>query len=145
MNPHNYGHLVFDKRAKTIQWKKDSIFNKWCWLTWWLACKGMQIDEFLSICTKLKFKWIKELHIKPETWFYRGESGEEPQTYGHRGKKKSLKRTCDIRSKINKWDLIKLQNFCKAMVTVNKTKRQQTDLVMIFTNPKSHKRLISNI
>jgi hypothetical protein len=29
MNPHTYGHLIFDKRAKTIQWDKDSIFNKW--------------------------------------------------------------------------------------------------------------------
>jgi hypothetical protein len=30
MNPHTYSHLVFDKGAKTIQWKKGSIFNKWC-------------------------------------------------------------------------------------------------------------------
>jgi hypothetical protein len=34
MNPHTYGHLVFDKGAKTIQWRKDSIFNKWCWHNW---------------------------------------------------------------------------------------------------------------
>jgi hypothetical protein len=27
MNPHTYGHLIFIKRAKTIQWKKDSIFT----------------------------------------------------------------------------------------------------------------------
>jgi hypothetical protein len=27
MNPHTYGHLIFDKGAKSIQWKKDSIFN----------------------------------------------------------------------------------------------------------------------
>jgi hypothetical protein len=30
MNPHTYGHLHFDKGAKTIQWNKDSIFKKWC-------------------------------------------------------------------------------------------------------------------
>ena len=32
INPHIYGHLIFDKEAKTIQWKKDCIFNRWCWL-----------------------------------------------------------------------------------------------------------------
>jgi hypothetical protein len=59
--------LIFDKVVKTIQRKKDSIFNKWCWLNWWLSYRRMQIDPFLSPCTKLKSKWIKELHIKPET------------------------------------------------------------------------------
>jgi hypothetical protein len=67
MNPHMYSHLIFDKRAKTIHWKKDSIFNKWYWLNWKLACRRMQIDPFLSPCTKFKSKWIKELHIKPDT------------------------------------------------------------------------------
>jgi hypothetical protein len=66
MNPHTYDHLIFDKRAKTIQWKKDSIFNKWCWFNWWLTCRRMQIDPFLTICTKFKPKWIKDPHIKPD-------------------------------------------------------------------------------
>jgi hypothetical protein len=58
MNPHTYGHLIFDKGRKTIQWKKDSIFTKWCWHNWWLLCRRMRIDPFLSPCTKVKSKWI---------------------------------------------------------------------------------------
>ena len=67
MNPHTYSHLIFDKGAKTIQWKKDSIFNKWGWFNWRSACRRMQIDPFLSSYIKLKYKWIKDLHIKPDT------------------------------------------------------------------------------
>jgi hypothetical protein len=48
INPYWYGHLIFDKRAKTIQWKKGSILNKLCWHNWWLSCRRMQIDPFLS-------------------------------------------------------------------------------------------------
>jgi hypothetical protein len=66
-DPHTYGHLIFDQRAKNIQWKKESIFNKWCWHNWWFSCRRMRIDPFLSPCIKVKFKWIKELYIKPET------------------------------------------------------------------------------
>jgi hypothetical protein len=65
-NPHTYGHLIFEKGAKTIQWKKDSIFDKWCWFNWRSTCRRMKINPFLSPCTKLKSKWIKDLHIKPE-------------------------------------------------------------------------------
>jgi hypothetical protein len=52
---------------------------------------------------------------------------------------------CAVRSRIDKWDLIKLQIFCKAKDTVNKTKRPQTDWERIFTYPKSDRGLISNI
>jgi hypothetical protein len=52
---------------------------------------------------------------------------------------------CAVRSRIDKWDLIKLQSFCKAKDTVNKTKRPSTDWERIFTNSKSDRRLISNI
>ena len=52
---------------------------------------------------------------------------------------------CAVRSSIDKWDLIKLQSFCKAIDTVNKTKRPPTDWERIFTYPKSDMGLISNI
>jgi hypothetical protein len=41
MNPHTYGHLIFEKGAKTIQWEKKRIFNKWCWHNWQLSCRKM--------------------------------------------------------------------------------------------------------
>ena len=145
MNPHICGHLIFDKGAKTIQWKKDSIFNNWCWHNWRLTCRRMQIDPFLSPCTKLKSKWIKELHIKSETLRLIEEKvGTSLEDMGTEGK--FLNRTamaCAVISRIDKWDLIKLQSFCKAKDTVNKTKRPPTDWEKIFTNPKSNKGLIS--
>ena len=52
---------------------------------------------------------------------------------------------CAVRSRIDKWDLIKLQSFCKVKDTVNKTKRPLTDWERIFTYPKSDRGLISNI
>jgi hypothetical protein len=50
-----------------------------------------------------------------------------------------------VRSRIDKWDLMKSQSFCKAKDTINKTKRPPTDWASIFTNPKSYRGLITNI
>jgi hypothetical protein len=53
---------------------------------------------------------------------------------------------CAVRSRIDKWDLIKLQSFCKAKDTIDKTKTPPIDWEgFFFTNPKSDRGLISNI
>ena len=53
--------------------------------------------------------------------------------------------TYDLKSRIDKWDLIKLKSFCKAKDTVNRRKQQPTDWEKIFTNAISYSGLIFNI
>ena len=50
-----------------------------------------------------------------------------------------------IRTKINKWDLIKLKTFCAAKETINKTRRQLSEWEEIFSNEAADKGLISKI
>jgi hypothetical protein len=85
-------------------------------------------------------------HKTRDTETYRVESRKKPQRYGHRGNVPEKTATaCAIRSRINKREHIKLQSFCKAKDTINKTKRPPTDWEMIFTYLKSDRALISNI
>ena len=50
-----------------------------------------------------------------------------------------------MKTKINKWDLIKLKSFCTAIKTTNKMKRQPTEREKIFANDGTNKGLISKI
>jgi len=65
----------------------------------------------------------------------RRESGEELQTHRNRGKFPEQNTNDTLRSRIDKWDLIKLQSFCKAKDIANRTKQQPTDWEKIFTDP----------
>jgi hypothetical protein len=87
----------------------------------------MHIYPILSPCTKLKTKWIKDLHIKQETLKLIEEKVGKSLKHMATGGKflNRIPMAYALRSTIDKWDLIKLQNFCKAKDTVNNPSKQQ--------------------
>ena len=51
----------------------------------------------------------------------------------------------EIKTKVNKWDLLKLKSFCTAKETISKVKRQPSEWEKIITNETTHRGLISKI
>ncbi|KAL6038241.1 hypothetical protein STEG23_034914 [Scotinomys teguina] len=147
INPHRYENLIFDKDAKTVKWKKESIFNKWCWHNWLSTCRRLQIDPYLSPCTKLKSKWIKELNINPDTRNLIEE--KVGNTLEHIGTGDHFlnitPKAQTLSTTISQWDHMELRSFCRAKDTVTKTKHQPTEWEKVFTNPTSDRGLISRI
>uniref|UniRef100_A0A8D1YKN8 RNA-directed DNA polymerase n=1 Tax=Sus scrofa TaxID=9823 RepID=A0A8D1YKN8_PIG len=147
LNPCTYSQLIYDKGSKTIQWRKDSLFNKWCWENWTATWKRMKLEHSLTPYTKINSKWIKDLDIRPDTIKLLEEN--IGQTLSDINDSNIFSdppiRVLTIKRKINKWDLLKLQSFCTAKETLNNTKRQPTEWEKIFASESTDKGLISNM
>ena len=105
----------------------------------------MKLEHFLTQYTKIK--WIKDLNVRPETIKLLEEN--IGRTLDDINQSKILydppPRVMEVKTKINKWDLIKLKSFCTAKETISKVKRQPSEWEKIIANETTDKGLISKI
>ena len=107
----------------------------------------MKLELFLTPYTKIKSKWIKDLHLSPET--IKLLEDNIGRTLDDINQSKILHgpppRVMEIKTKVNKWDLIKLKSFCTAKETLSKVKRQPSEWEKIIANETTDKEIISKI
>ena len=89
----------------------------------------MKLEHSLTPYTKINSKWIKDLNVRPNTIKLLDENiGRTLYDINH---SKILfdppHREMEIKTKIKKWDLMKLKIICTAKETINKTKRQPSE------------------
>ena len=107
----------------------------------------MKLEHSLTPYTKINSKWIKDLNGRPATVKLSEENiGRTLHDINHN---KILfdptPREMEIKTKINKWDLMKLKRFCTAKDTINKMKRQPSEWEKIFANEATDEGIISKI
>ena len=107
----------------------------------------MKLEYSLTPYTKINSKWIKDLNVRPDTIKLLEENtGRTLFDMNHSKIFYDPPPTVmEIKTKINKWDLMKLKSFCTAKETINKTKLQPSEWEKISANCISDKRLISKI
>jgi uncharacterized protein (DUF736 family) len=116
INLYSYGYLIFDKVARNILWRKDSPFNKYCWEKWLSTCRKLKLDPYLSPCTSIISKCIKDLNIRPQTLHLGHKTAENTlETIGIGNDFLSrMPAAQQLRERMDKWYYMKLRCFCTA-------------------------------
>ena len=107
----------------------------------------MKSEHFLTLYTKINSKWTKDLNVRPEAIKLLEEN--IGRTLNDINQSKILydppPRVTERKTKINKWDIIKLKSCCTAKETISKVKRQPLEWEKIIANETTDKGLISKI
>ena len=107
----------------------------------------MKLGNFLAPYRKINSKWIKDLNVRPETIKLLEEN--RGRILNDINQSKILydppPRVTEIKTKVNKWGLVKLKSFCTAKETISKVKRQPSEWEKIIANETTDKGLISKI
>ena len=96
----------------------------------------MKLEHSLTPYTKINSKWIRDLNVRPDTikLLEKNIGGTLFDINHSKIFSDPLPRVMAIKRKINKCDLMKLQSFCTAKETINKTKRQPLEWEKILAN-----------
>ena len=105
----------------------------------------MKLEHFLTPYTKINSKWIKGVNLRPETIkFLEKNIGRTLYDINHSKILYDLPaRVMEIKTKINKWDQIKLKSFCAAKEIINKVKKQSSEWQKIIANETTDEGLTS--
>ena len=107
----------------------------------------MKLEHSLTPYTNINSKWIKDLNVRPDT-IKLLEENIGRTLYGINHSKVVFDpppRKMEIKTKINKWDLMKLNSLCTAKENINKKKRRPSEWEKVFANEATDKGLISKI
>ena len=101
----------------------------------------MKLEHFLTLYTKIISKWIKDLNVRPETIKLLQENiSKRVFNINHsRILYEPPPRILEIKAKINKWELIKINSFCTTKETISKVKRQLSEWEIIIANEATDK------
>ena len=107
----------------------------------------MKLEHFLTPYTKINSKWIKDLDVRPETIkLFKENIGRTLDDINQsKIRYEPPPRVTEIKTKVNKWDLVKLKSLCTAKKTISEVKRQPSEWEKIIANGTTEEILISKI